>query len=768
MAVNEKMHESDSKVHWADAVAKDVIEKRKGQDLITVAAGITPSGVVHIGNFREIITVDLVAKAIARQGKKVRFIYSWDDYDVFRKVPANFPNKEMLEKYLRQPIVDVPDPFGCHASYAEHNEKTVESYLPQMGVFPEFLNQAKKYRACTYSEGMKKALLNKDAIKEVLDKWRAEDLEGEWNPVRVFCEKCNKDDTTIIGYDGDYSLSYMCQCGFTNTFDFRKKGIAKLQWRVDWPMRWEFEKVDFEPSGKEHSSEGGSNTTAEVIVKDIFGRIPPEHIMYEFISIKGQGGKMSSSKGNTIDLKEMLGVYTPEIIRYIFVSKRPEKYFEVSFEGMDVIRLYSEFQKVERIYFGKEPCEKEDLELNNRIYELSSVSLPKEIPSQIDFRHLVTVSQVYQFDRKKIASYFNSFDMKYVNSMVDRVKFWIDNYAEDNFKFVLQNDASDDAKLALTDKQKAAIRFVAKQMLGKSEDELIKLFGEACKESGIEQKEFFTAFYKIIINKNFGPKLSNFIIVIGLDKVKALLESIDKPLSKKSYENKSKEVDLGKLKFEISSSVVEKFPGYKAGVVVLEGITNSKENKEITSLLRAEESALRARFGGFNPLDIPQLKAWRASYSSFNGDPAKNKPSVDALVRRVLNNNPLPNINSLVDLYNLISIKYVVPVGGDDLDKVEGKVRLTIADGSENFFMIGGKMKEHPNKGEVIYRDDKDVLCRRWNWRESDKTKFTEGTKNAVIYIESMTSDDDLAGAVAEFTDLAKKYLGAKTVSAFI
>jgi lysyl-tRNA synthetase class 1 len=749
------------KLHWVDEVAKLVIEKRPNQKLYTVASGITPSGVVHIGNFREIITVDLVAKALERLGKKVRFIYSWDDYDVFRKVPANFPKREMLETYLRQPIVDVPDPFGCHKSYALHNEAMVEDSLPQMGVRPEFLYQSKKYRACEYAEGMKTALLNKDKIKKVLDEWRAEDLEGEWNPVRVFCEKCNTDKTTITNYDGEYTLSYTCDCGFSDSFDFRKKGIGKLQWRVDWPMRWSYERVDFEPSGKEHSSAGGSNTTSEIIVKEVYGRNPPEHIMYEFISIKGQGGKMSSSKGNTIDLKEMLSVYSPEIIRYLFVSKRPEKYFEVSFEGMDVIRAYSEFQKLERIYFGKEECAKEDLELNNRIYELSCVKIPKKMPEQIDFRHMVTVAQTYQFDKKKIAEYFNSSDKEYCNSMIDRAKAWINNYAEESFKFIVNQEASDEAKTTLTDTQKKAIKLVSEQIIGKKEEELIELFSKVTKETQLDQKTFFSALYKVLINKEFGPKLTGFMLIIGLDKVKKILDSVEKPVSNKTSSSK-KEVELNGLKLEIAGEVVSKYPNFRAGIIVLRGVKNSKEVKEITSLLRSTENELREKFASVEPITIPQLKAWRDAYAAFNGDPAKNKPSVDALVRRVLNKNSLPNINALVDLYNYISIKYLLPAGGDDLDKVEGKVRLCIANGSEDFFMIGGKMKEHPNSGEIIYRDDKDVLCRRWNWREADKTKFTENTKNAVIYIESQLKEDQLEEAVKEFCELAKKHLQAK------
>ena len=113
--------------HWADQIAEKIIREKGDKDTYTVASGITPSGVVHFGNFREVITVDLVARALMQKGKKVRFIYSWDDYDTFRKVPMNMPKQEELKEKLFQPIVDVFDPFGEYASYAEHNEKVFEN-----------------------------------------------------------------------------------------------------------------------------------------------------------------------------------------------------------------------------------------------------------------------------------------------------------------------------------------------------------------------------------------------------------------------------------------------------------------------------------------------------------------------------------------------------------------------------------------------------------------------------------------------------------------
>ncbi len=127
------------KGHWADIYADRIIRERGDKELYVCASGITPSGTVHIGNFREIITVDLVVRALRDRGKEVRFIYSWDDYDVFRKVPANMPQKEMLREYLRKPITLTPDPYGLEKSYARRNERDLEELLPRVGIHPDFI-----------------------------------------------------------------------------------------------------------------------------------------------------------------------------------------------------------------------------------------------------------------------------------------------------------------------------------------------------------------------------------------------------------------------------------------------------------------------------------------------------------------------------------------------------------------------------------------------------------------------------------------------------
>jgi len=138
------------KFFWADQIADIIIKERGNKREYVCASGITPSGTIHIGNFREIITTDLVVKALEDKGKKVRFIYSWDDFDRFRKVPKNV-SKE-YEKYIGMPLSDIPSPFEKGKSYAQHFEKELEEQLKKVGIKPEFIYQNKMNKNCKYAK----------------------------------------------------------------------------------------------------------------------------------------------------------------------------------------------------------------------------------------------------------------------------------------------------------------------------------------------------------------------------------------------------------------------------------------------------------------------------------------------------------------------------------------------------------------------------------------------------------------------------------------
>lgn len=224
-----------------------------------------------------------------------------------------------------------------------------------------------------------------------------------------------------------------------------------------------------------------------------------------------------------------------------------------------------------------------------------------------------------------------------------------------------------------------------------------------------------------------------------------------------------------KMKFKIQDGIFDAFPELQIGIVVAKGINNTRENAEIVALLRDQEKEIRTKFTPETLSEEPRIEAWRKAYSSFGAKPKKYRCSVENLYRMILQGTDLRHINTIVDIYNYISIKHIIPVGGDDLDHVEGDIALTVAKGDESFKELNSDVVKNPDQGEVVYVDDKEVLCRRWNWRECDKSKMTKGTKNITLVVEGLppVTYDEITIILGELADLIKSHLGG-TVKTFI
>ena len=519
---------SDIQNHWADIYADKIIREKGDKEVYTCASGITPSGTVHIGNFREIISVELIVRALRAKGKNVRFIYSWDDYDVFRKVPKNMPNPELLETYLRKPITLVPDTTGRANNYARGNELDVEKILPNVGVNPEYLYQAERYRSSMYAEGMRKALEKRSEIKAILDEYRTEPLPESWWPISVFSSFTDKDTTTILGWDGEWGITYRDDStGQEETIDLRTTPYAKLPWRIDWPMRWAREGVDFEPAGKDHHSEGGSFDTSKKIVK-LFGGEAPVSFQYDFISIKGRGGKISSSSGEVISLYDVLEVYTPEICRYLFVSTRPNTEFAISFD-LDVLKIYEDYDNCERIYFGLLDVNEKRKAKEKRIYELSQVGeVPTEPSYQIPFRHLCNLLQIHGGDKDAVLATLTDITPSQKERLKVRMSCawaWITTFAPEEFRWSLSN--ADTPLVEVNDNERAALKALAKaveeNLDGKTEKEFSNYLYSAAEAGSLESSAFFSLVYRVLIGKERGPKLAGFIKTCGKDKILPIL-----------------------------------------------------------------------------------------------------------------------------------------------------------------------------------------------------------------------------------------------------
>src|SRR3972149_3371880 len=215
------------------------------------------------------------------------------------------------------------------------------------------------------------------------------------------------------------------------------------------------------------------------------------------------------------------------------------------------------------------------------------------------------------------------------------------------------------------------------------------------------------------------------------------------------------------MKLVVKDTIFDEFPELVLGVVILHNIDNSQNRAEIAETLRQAEAALPGKFGSTPVIEHPYIVAWREAYRKFGAKPKDYPSSVENLTRRVLNGATIGHINNLVSLYNTISLRHILPVGGEDLDKIVGDVLLTRAGNEESaVFLIGEKEARAPRAGEIIYKDEVGAICRRWNWKEADRTKLTEDTKDAFMVIEGLppVGREQIQTALSELSEMLKKY----------
>ena len=217
------------------------------------------------------------------------------------------------------------------------------------------------------------------------------------------------------------------------------------------------------------------------------------------------------------------------------------------------------------------------------------------------------------------------------------------------------------------------------------------------------------------------------------------------------------------MHLRITDEVFSLFPELIVGVVVARDIRNDVAAGEIRSHLRDAEKRAREAFGPQAITDHPRIACWREAYRAFGAKPKEHRSSIENLVRRVVNGSESPSINPLVDIYNLISLQSVIPAGGEDLDQMQGDVVLARAtDHEPPVLLLGEPEARSPKAGEVIYRDDISAVCRRFNWKEADRTKLTAATRNAVLVMEAVPpiAQPEVRKALADLVAMAQSHCG--------
>jgi DNA/RNA-binding domain of Phe-tRNA-synthetase-like protein len=223
------------------------------------------------------------------------------------------------------------------------------------------------------------------------------------------------------------------------------------------------------------------------------------------------------------------------------------------------------------------------------------------------------------------------------------------------------------------------------------------------------------------------------------------------------------------INFSISSDIFRLFPGYCRGIVLAIGVQNSPSSPNLVAEIRSAENTIRSQIKPEEVAIQPRLQSWREAYRTFGAKPSEYRSSIESLTRRALKES-IPSISTLVDIGNLVSLKYLVPVGGHAIDFVEHGIVLRLARGDEEFIAFGTDVLEHPQPGEVIFVEEKTVLTRRWTWRQANHTLVVPETKAIEINVDGLppVTRSEVESICKEVMELVEHYCGGQVSYAIL
>ena len=319
---------------WPFEEARKIVArlKKRPKDEVIFSTGYGPSGLPHIGTFGEVARTIMVRRAfrvLTDDKVKTRLIAFSDDMDGLRKVPDNIPNKEIIEPHLGKPLTKVPDPFGTHPSFGEHNNARLRAFLDQFGFEYEFKSSTACYTAGRFDAILLRVLERFDAVMEIMLPSLREERAGTYSPFLPVCPRTGVVlQVPVIAHDAKAgTITYEDPETKERMTTPVTGGRTKLQWKPDWAMRWVALGVDYEMAGKDLID--SVKLSGEIC--RALGGTAPEGFNYELFLDHG-GQKISKSKGNGITIEEWLRYASPESLS-LFMYREPKAakrlYFDV-------------------------------------------------------------------------------------------------------------------------------------------------------------------------------------------------------------------------------------------------------------------------------------------------------------------------------------------------------------------------------------------------------------------------------------------------------
>jgi lysyl-tRNA synthetase class 1 len=501
---------------WPYEEARKLLKRypdgKPGGGAMVFETGYGPSGLPHIGTFNEVLRTTMVRQAFETLSDQPTTLIAFsDDMDGLRKVPDNVPNKEMLARYLGRPLTRIPDPFGTHESFAHHNNAMLREFLDRFGFDYDFMSSTEAYASGRFDETLKAVLRHYRDILDIMLPTLGKERQATYSPVLPISEKSGIVlQVPVEVVDADVGLIRFEDEGEAVTQSILG-GKAKLQWKVDWAMRWVALGVDYEMSGKDLID---SVTQSSKICRALGAR-PPEGFNYEmFLDEKGE--KISKSKGNGLSLEQWLTYGTEESLAF-YIYREPKRAKQLH---MGVIpRAVDEYFQ----FRGNYPNQPVEQKLGNPVHHIHNGAVPAGVPP-VTFGLLLNLAGVLGADirAEQIAEYLDNYlgeptDDRELGQLIELAL----AYNRDFVAPTLKRRAPEGVEIAALDRLYRDLAALPSDAPAEDIQAIVYAIGN---EGGFENlRDWFKALYETLLGSSQGPRMGSFIALYGIENSRNLI-----------------------------------------------------------------------------------------------------------------------------------------------------------------------------------------------------------------------------------------------------
>lgn len=472
---------------WARKVSAGL-----GEGPHVVVSGISVSGDIHVGNFREVLVAEAVSRALKERGNDVRFIFHADTIDPLRKIAPGIP--ESYGEYLGHSLSRVPDPEGCHVSYAEHFLAPFEEALGTMEIDVEVLRSHEVYESGVYTEVTREAIEHTAELREILQEVSGREIPAHWSPYLPRAASGDLNGNRVLEHrPQENEVVFVDRNGNEDVSDY-SRGEGKLGWRVELAARWKALGVTFEPFGKDHTSRGGSTDTADRMAREVFDYPVPGRYEYEWIQLKGLGA-MSSSKGIVLLPQDVLRIMPPDALRSLVL--------------------------------GRDPARALDLDLTEGFPRFMDEYLASVQREPVPFNHLAVVAQTSgdpntAAEMLRRGGYEEAAEAADLDENLRYARNWAEEWAPEKLRLrILEPEEAAEEAGRLDEGQREYLHAVAGK-LGQEldEEEVQDLLYSTALEHEVKPRKAFAAIYAVLLGAKHGPKAGPFIVGLPTEMVR--------------------------------------------------------------------------------------------------------------------------------------------------------------------------------------------------------------------------------------------------------